>query len=130
MTDWYYLADRKRRGPVALDVVLAHIRSQPTPHEVQVTHKGLKGWVPALDVPELARVLPSLPPGYKRPKYKSRVGLGLRDPTEDTIFFVALGVTAGVMLLTGRYGLVDGFLAGALNGVIAIAVSRLFRRKR
>lgn len=130
MTDWYYLAEKRRRGPVPLKTLLDYVLSQPNPHEVPVNRKGLKSWVPAMDVAELASLLPPLPPGYKRPKYKSKVGLGLRDVTEDKIFLIALGVTAAPMLLHGRWTFWDALFAGVLNGVIVTAVSRLFRRKR
>lgn len=63
-TQWFYVQNGQRIGPVALEQVKAVLASGNLPQDALVWNQGLSGWVPAHTLPELA---PAPAPVYAPP---------------------------------------------------------------
>ncbi len=53
-TQWFYVQNGQRLGPVAVEQVKALLSSGALPQDALVWNQGLSGWVPAHTLPELA----------------------------------------------------------------------------
>jgi hypothetical protein len=65
---WFYVQQDERRGPVDLEVLVDMLATGQLPEVALVWRHGLKEWVPAAQVPEIADQLPPpVPAGAKPP---------------------------------------------------------------
>ena len=71
MAQWYYQAGETQRGPLRLDELQFLIRRGKLSPEVLVRRGATGQWVPAWQVPELARA--AAPPAYTRAEKPARI---------------------------------------------------------
>ncbi|HEV8254883.1 MAG TPA: DUF4388 domain-containing protein [Vicinamibacteria bacterium] len=63
---WFYVQQDERRGPVDLEVLVDMLATRQLPEVALVWRHGLKEWVPAAQVPEVADQLPPPVPAVAR----------------------------------------------------------------
>ncbi|OWV82555.1 hypothetical protein ATY75_27430 [Rhizobium sp. N122] len=62
MTDWYYVFEEERRGPVGADELQERIKNGQIKKETYLWHEGMDAWQPAIEHPEFASAFVMPPP--------------------------------------------------------------------
>jgi hypothetical protein len=67
---WFYADGDKPVGPLALDAMVATLRTMSRPESVSLWHESLADWRAAKDVPQIAAHI-SRPPSIPKPQFKN-----------------------------------------------------------
>jgi hypothetical protein len=119
-TQWFYLEEGRRHGPVGFEELVNALLLAPSPHAVPVWREGMAEWMQAGYVPELSQ---RLPPAYPVPE--SQAG-GWPAPLEDAEaiarLYRRLVLLVGAQLVVGCFFRVPSTEAELSQGTALLAL--------
>jgi len=111
---WFYADGDKPVGPLALDAMVATLRTMSRPESVSVWHESLTDWRAAKDVPQIAAHISRPPPipkpqsenaPVRRPESSSKDAKDAttsKNPRGKVAFFVTLAIALLVAAVVSK----------------------------